>query len=84
MPTQPEWILRAAWCDCGRRVVWRGNQYRMGLPELEGARQCWALNEYDRALLQRQMASNAVPRAMKALCKALIAYVRKAEQVGRR
>ena len=56
----------------------------MGLPELEGARQCWALNEYDRALLQRQMASNAVPRAMKALCKALIAYVRKAEQVGRR
>ena len=84
MLNQPEWILRAAWGDCGRRVVWRGNHYRMGLPVLEAARQSWALNEYDRALQQRQMASNAVPQAMKALCKVLIAYGRKAEQERRR
>ncbi|HET7863704.1 MAG TPA: hypothetical protein VFL86_04795 [Burkholderiaceae bacterium] len=61
-----------------RGLEWTPHQ--MGEAELAASRQHWALNEHDRALLDRLLARPGLPPELRRLCKAMGRDGRKAEQ----
>lgn len=68
--------LGSLWQQQG--LTWQ--PWRMGAAELEGTPQRWALNDYDRALLQQLLLRPQLPLALRQLCQAMQRMQRKAEQ----
>lgn len=54
----------------------------MGAAELDAARQPWALNAHDRALLARLLDVPDLPTVLRELCEAMQQHGHKAEQEG--
>ncbi len=66
----------ALWHSLG--LAWE--PYRMGLAEWTATPQTWPLNEHDRRVLDRLLGRPGLPAALRALCEAMRAGGRKAEQ----
>lgn len=61
-----------------RGLAWQPHE--MGVAQLDATPQHWTLNEHDRRLLASLMARPDLPRSLQALCEAMQAQGRKAEQ----
>ena len=61
-------------------LPWEPRQ--MGAAELDAARQSWALNAHDRALLARLLDAPDLPTVLRELCEAMQQHGHKAEQEG--
>lgn len=68
----------ALWNSAG--LVWE--PHRMGLAQWAATQQYWPLNDHDRRLLQRLLTRPELPTGLRALCNAMNAEGRKAEQEG--
>lgn len=72
-------------CSVGRvweRMGLTWEPYRMGAAEMAAAKQSWALNTHDRALLAKLLMAPDLPPSLRELCEAMQRDGCKAEQEG--
>lgn len=72
-------------CDVGRvweRIGLPWEPFQMGTDELHAAKQPWALQAHDRALISRLLGSRDLPQPLRELCLAMQQGGFKAEQEG--